>query len=146
VIRGLEVFESTGTPLSRQQQQPARPITERPQQVPWLFPPRAWLYQRIDERVQEMFERGLVAEVEHLVAAGPPLSRTAQQALGYREVLDHLERGTPLPDTMALIQTRTRQFAKRQHTWFRNLEECTPVEISGDESPVTLAERLLQFA
>jgi tRNA dimethylallyltransferase len=143
VIRGLEVFELTGTPLSRQQDQPARPIAERPPPIPWLFPPRNWLYQRIDERVTAMFERGLVAEVERLLAAGLPPGRTARQALGYREVLDHLENGVPLSETIELIQTRTRQFAKRQHTWFRNLEECTPVEMTGNESPVDLARQLL---
>lgn len=144
VIRGLEVFESTGIPLSRHQNQPARPVAKRPRQIPWLVPPRGWLYRRIDERVTTMFENGLVAEVERIVAAGLPLSRTARQALGYREVLDQLEQGIPLHETIALIQTRTRQFAKRQHTWFRNLEECTPVEISGDESPTALASRFLQ--
>jgi tRNA dimethylallyltransferase len=145
IIRGLEVFESTGIPLSRHQNQPARPIAQRPRQIPWLAPPRGWLYRRIDKRVTAMFEQGLVTEVERVVAAGLPLSRTARQALGYREVLDHLEQGIPLSETIALIQTRTRQFAKRQYTWFRNLEECTPVEISGDESPAALASRLLQY-
>ena len=50
------------------------------------------------------------------------------------------------PEMIDLIQRRTRQFAKRQHTWFRNLEECRAVEIQGDESPAEIAERILQTA
>jgi tRNA dimethylallyltransferase len=67
--------------------------------------------------------------------------------LGYKEVLDWLDR-TAQPATAAtgelvdLIQTRTRQFAKRQHTWFRNLEECTAIEITGQESTEELIELL----
>lgn len=143
VIRGLEVYELTGTPLSQQQQQAPLPPTDRPHHVYWLSPPRDWLYSRIDRRVEEMFEQGLVTEVESLLTAGRPLSRTARQALGYKEVLAHLEENVSLAETKRLIQTRSRQFAKRQHTWFRNLEECTPVPISGETSPQALADILL---
>ncbi|MGQ0634214.1 MAG: tRNA (adenosine(37)-N6)-dimethylallyltransferase MiaA [Planctomycetaceae bacterium] len=143
VIRGLEVHELTGQPLSELQRQPPLPEAERPRHVYWLAPPRAWLHARIDQRVCEMFQSGLVDEVRRLLASPRPLGRTARQALGYKEVFDHLERGVPLESTVALIQTRTRQFAKRQHTWFRHLVECQPVPLSGDESAVQIADRLL---
>lgn len=141
VIRGIEVFTRTGIPLSIQQRQEPLTIDERPR-VFWLHPPRAWLYERIDRRVDEMFEGGLVKEVEGLLEREHPPGKTARQALGYKEVIDHLERGVSLPDTIALIQTRTRQFAKRQHTWFKNLVECTALEISGGESPLEIAAAL----
>jgi len=143
VIRGLEVHELTGVPLSTQQQQEPQSPERRPQHVYWLEPPRDWLYARIDRRVEQMFEAGLIDEVSTLLASGQPLSRTARQALGYREVIEHLESGVPLADTIALIQTRTRQFAKRQHTWFRNLEECRALPITGDEPPAELIQRLM---
>jgi tRNA dimethylallyltransferase len=145
VIRGIEVFECTGIPLSIQQRQEPRPVNERPR-VSWLHPPRAWLYERINRRVEEMFEAGLVEEVRGLLEREHPPGKTARQALGYKEVIDHLEQGVSLPETIALIQTRTRQFAKRQHTWFKNLVECTAIEISGLETPVEIAQRLAQHA
>lgn len=145
VIRGLEVFELSGRPLSQQQQQPPLPADQRPRHVYWLHPPRDWLYARIDERVAQMFAEGLVAEVAGLLRRDKPLSRTARQALGYQEVIDHLLGDATLPATIERIRTRTRQFAKRQHTWFRNLEECTPITMTGAESPAELAQRVLEL-
>jgi tRNA dimethylallyltransferase len=142
VIRALEVFELTGVPLSVQQQQATLPVDQRPRHVFWLEPPRDWLHDRIDRRVVEMFATGLVAEVQHLRELPLGLGRTARQALGYKEVLDHLDQQAglqTLDETMMTLQTRTRQFAKRQHTWFRNLPECHAVPITGNESPRAIA-------
>jgi tRNA dimethylallyltransferase len=144
VIRGIEVFELTGLPLSMQQRQEPLPPEERPRRVYWLHPPRQWLYQRIDRRVEEMLRDGLVAEVQRLLALKKPPGKTARQALGYKEVINYLEGRLTLPEAVALIQTRTRQFAKRQHTWFRNLVECTAVEMSGAETPRQIAARIFQ--
>jgi tRNA dimethylallyltransferase len=144
VIRALEVFELTGRPLSEQQQNPPLPLDQRPQHVDWLEPPRGWLHERINRRVEQMFAAGLVDEVRRLLARPRPLSHTARQALGYKEVIDWLERGSgDEREVIAEIQTRTRQFAKRQHTWFRNLEECTAVKIKDNESPADITLRLL---
>jgi tRNA dimethylallyltransferase len=145
VIRGIEVFQLTGVPLSVQQRQEPLRGDERPRHVYWLHPPRAWLHERIDRRVEEMFRAGLVAEVERLLACDRPPGKTARQALGYKEVLEHLEGRLPLAEAAELIQTRTRQFAKRQHTWFRNLIECTAIDTTGTESPGELAERISQM-
>ena len=142
VIRGIEVFERTGIPLSVQQQQEPRQADERPH-VYWLHPPRAWLYERINQRVEAMFAAGLVAEVQGLLEREHRLSKTARQALGYKEVIDHLQAGNALSETIALIQTRTRQFAKRQHTWFKNLVECAAIAIEGNETPAEIAERVV---
>ena len=157
VIRALEVFELTGQPLSTHQQQGPRPVDQRPQHVFWLSPPRDWLYRRINLRVEQMFSDGLVDEVRNLQNRKKPLSNTARQGLGYKEVIDWLEANSTrdvnlvatTPAVLAnatvmalqdIIQTRTRQFAKRQQTWFRNLEECRPVAILGRESPQELAD------
>ncbi|MDB5385710.1 MAG: miaA [Planctomycetaceae bacterium] len=146
IIRALEVFELTSTPLSQLQLQAELPPDARPKNVFWLEPPREWLYERIDRRVQHMFDAGLVAEVTALRSLPEGLSRTAGQALGYKEVLEYLEGRISLSDSLELIQTRSRQFAKRQHTWFRNLPECRAVSITGQESAGELAERLQREA
>jgi tRNA dimethylallyltransferase len=86
---------------------------------------------------------GLVDEVRRLLAAPQPLSHTARQALGYREIIDHLEGRCGLDEAVARIKLKTRQFAKRQHTWFRNLEECLAIDISGTEIPTEIADRIV---
>lgn len=144
LIRALEVHYATGVPLSEQQQQLPLACDQRPEHVYWLAPPRGWLYDRINSRVEDMFHNGLVDEIQRLLAAGQPLSRTARQALGYKEVIDYLEGRGTRSETIERIQKRTRRLAKQQHTWFRNLEECRPLEMTGDERPGQLADRILR--
>lgn len=142
IIRALEVLHVTGIKMSDQQNQPPLPPELRPEVVVWLSPPRAWMHDRINRRVEQMIADGLIDEVRRLLESPDGLSRTASQGLGYKEVIAHLEDGFPLDETINQIQTRTRQFSKRQCTWFRNLEECRPVEITGDERASELAERI----
>ncbi len=149
LIRALEVHHVTGQPLSEQQQQAPLPVSQRPDHVYWLAPPREWLYERINRRVEGMVEAELIGEIQRLLSVPAPLSRTARQALGYKEFIDELERSetrnlndAQIQACIELIQTRTRQFAKRQHTWFRNLTECSPIEMTDNDSPCELAERL----
>ncbi len=144
LIRALEVQHLTGKPLSTQQQHGPLPESDRPRNVFWIHPPRSWLYERINRRVDWMLENGLVTEVENLLASPQPLSQTARQALGYKEVFDFLEGTIDEAEMRELIKRRTRQFAKRQHTWFRNLEECRPLDIKGTESPAQIAEEVLR--
>jgi tRNA dimethylallyltransferase len=73
-----------------------------------------------------MFEHGWVEEARALGGLDRPLSREAAQALGYREVFAYLAGRADLEETIALVQTRTRQFARRQLTWFRHMPECRP--------------------
>lgn len=143
IIRALEVYELTGSALSAQQQEAVLPLAQRPANVFWLEPDRDWLYQRIDARVEAMFRAGLLDEVRALSLLPEGIGRTARQALGYKETLDHLELGVSFADTVSAIQTRTRQFAKRQHTWFRNLEECRSLAVETTDTPETLIRKLL---
>ena len=149
LIRALEVYELTGIPLSQQQKQPALPEDEPPPHVYWLSPPREWLHERINLRVEHMMRQGLIDEVQRLVNRPETISRTAAQGLGYKEVIDALgddhERDLSpeqLSEVTELIQTRTRQFAKRQHTMFRNTEECQELEITESDTPESIAERI----
>lgn len=145
IIRALEVFHLTGKPLSDEHHNSPRPVDERPKVVVWLEPPREWLRNRIDLRVDQMMAAGWLEETRALMNRQPPPSRTACQALGYRELMDHLRGSGTLHETVELIKTATRQFAKRQHTWFRNLEECRPLPINGKESAEELAKRVMEL-
>jgi tRNA dimethylallyltransferase len=142
IIRALEVFELTGRPISEDQQHSPVPVEDRPRVVVWLEPPRDWLRSRIDLRVEQMMSEGWLEETRELMALQPPPSRTACQALGYRELIDHLRGQLTLDAAVEQIKISTRQFAKRQHTWFRNLEECCSVAITGLESPEMIAGKI----
>jgi tRNA dimethylallyltransferase len=82
-----------------------------------------------------MIEAGWGDEVKRLRALPKSLSREAGQALGYTEIGEYLDGKTDLAGTIEKIQTRSRQFAKRQMTWFRNLPQCKSLPVSGEEWP-----------
>lgn len=127
VVRALEVWELTGRPMSAWQQQwrlaESAPISDQNRCL-WLDLPRNELYDRINARVRQMVVDGLVEEVRALRSSTHPLSREASQALGYKEMFDYLDGVSTLEDAIVRIQTRSRNFAKRQITWFRHLPEC----------------------
>jgi tRNA dimethylallyltransferase len=127
VMRALEVIRLTGQPFSAQRAQWSRGARPGAGMI-GLTRPMGELAQRIHERVEEMFRQGLVAETELLLTQGLAENPTAMQALGYRQVVEHLRGQRGLAETMELVKIRTRQFAKRQLTWFRrqmNLEWIT---------------------
>lgn len=146
IIRAIEVHSVTGTPLSEQQNHPPLAKAERPQVVLWVDPPRTWLHDRINRRVDLMMEQGLLREVTLLLQRDPPPGKTARQGLGYRELIEHLEKRCPLAEAVEQIKIGTRQFAKRQYTWFRGLEECEPLPVDGTESAEQIAEAILKHA
>ena len=131
LIRVLEVFEKTGRPISELQRQfdVGRPAAEcRVFVLDWS---KEELHARIGQRVDQMFAEGLVEEVRGLLAGQHSLSQTARQAVGYREVVEHLEGCRGLAETIDLVKQHTRQLAKRQSTWFRSLSECRFVPMVG---------------
>jgi tRNA dimethylallyltransferase len=142
LIRALEVFHHTGRPISEQQRQFDKPPSGQSAPVFVLDWPREQLHQRIDERVVAMFAAGLVEEVRALIATGRPLSRTAGQAVGYREVLAYLTGENDLRATIDLVKLHSRQFAKRQHTWFRSLPECRWIPVAEPLAPAEIAARI----
>ncbi len=142
LIRALEVFEKTGRPISQWQRQFERARPAEQCRVFVLDWPREQLAARIDRRVDAMFAAGLVEEVRALVAEGIVFGLTAGQALGYREVLAHLRGEASLPETVDLVKTRTRQFAKRQLTWFRSLSECRWAPMAEGFDPRSVAAQI----
>ncbi len=144
LVRALEVFEKTGKPISQLQEQFERGRPAEECRVFVLDWDRAELYERIDRRVERMFSAGLIDEVRRLLTQPGGLGKTASQALGYREVIDHLRDGPDLPDTIELVKTHTRQFAKRQLTWFRSLEECRFVPVGGEIDAAEVSRRIAE--
>jgi tRNA dimethylallyltransferase len=145
IIRALEVYRLTGQPLSHRQTQFDEATPAERCKVFVLSWSRADLHRRIDARVDRMFREGLVDEVRSLLARFGKLSRTALQAVGYREVIEHLQGKQELASTQELVKTRTRQFARRQDTWFRSLRECRWMAQNEQSIPAGTAERILQL-
>lgn len=146
IVRAMEVFRSTGQPISHQQLEFDDALPADACRVFVLRREREDQHHRIESRVEAMMAEGLVDEVRGLTAGGKSLGRSASQAVGYREVLEHLadEAQYDLPKTIERIQARTRRFAKRQGTWYRSLSECRFVEAAVDDSAETLAERIAE--
>jgi tRNA dimethylallyltransferase len=134
IIRALEIHHATGMTRTDFENQQPPPIWK--QYVIWRGIRRPWadLDRRIDTRVDAMFRRGLVAEVQALVAQGCTLGHTAMQGLGYKEVLNHIEGNMGLDETIELVKQRTRRFARRQMTWFRSNPAIRWMDL-GDRPP-----------
>jgi tRNA dimethylallyltransferase len=143
IIRALEVHTVAQRPISHLHTQFGQGHPANACRVFVLQWPKDELYQRIERRVDAMFAEGLVDEVRRLISNGRYLGRTARQAVGYREIIKHLGGAYDLEQTVKLVKTRTRQFAKRQGTWFRSLSECQAVAVSGEGSPADVAMHIL---
>ncbi|MBX3420097.1 MAG: tRNA (adenosine(37)-N6)-dimethylallyltransferase MiaA [Pirellulaceae bacterium] len=145
MIRALEVARTTGQPLSHWQQQfdiPA-PVQQCPTLV--LRLERSWLHELINQRVQRMIDGGLQAEVDGLLDRYGQLSRTAAQAVGYREMLDRREVPVPIDETIQQIRAHTRQFARRQEIWFRGLSELQSLPVTPESQLEELVQQAVQF-
>lgn len=143
VIRAVEVLRLTGRPCSEQRaawgnasaaKLPATIALERTSED---------LQARIERRVDAMFAAGLVEETRQMLPRGLADNPTALQAIGYRQVVEHLRGERGLAETIALVKTRTRQFAKRQRTWFRHQAPTRWLAVPADEPPDRTAERVL---
>jgi tRNA dimethylallyltransferase len=136
IVRALEVFRLTGKPISQLQEQWRKESQPGPElRCWWLERPRPELFQRINARVEKMIDAGWIDEARRLRELPKPLSRQARQALGYDELFEYLDCKFDLKTTVELIQTHSRQFAKRQLTWFRHLPQCKPITVNGEQTP-----------
>ena len=124
VIRALEYFEENGEPISvlnRSQEE-----QESPYRVLYLVLdlPRQELYRRIEKRVDQMMEEGLVEETRRLLEKGIPEDATAMQSIGYKELADYLKGSGSKEEAADRIKLASRHYAKRQLTWFRREKEA----------------------
>lgn len=147
VIRALEYYKLTGQRISEHNQQ------EREKESPYRFYyyvlncDRARLYQRIDQRVDQMMDVGLVAEVEKLRDMGCCRGMTSMQGLGYKEILDYLNQECSLEEAVRVLKRDTRHFAKRQLTWFKREREVRWLQLEdfGCDPGLVLEHILEEF-
>ncbi len=124
LIRAVEVFLATGKSLSFWQAQPATPAPYH-FQTTVLLPDRALLYERINARFNQMIAAGAVAEVEALLAQNIPATLPAMKAVGVPELAGYIRGEWMLEAAITQAQQASRNYAKRQYTWFRNQGEFT---------------------
>ena len=145
VVRAVEVIRLTGKPFSEQRAAWGSGVGTSARCFGFLRS-NSDLQTRINLRVEQMFRAGLVAETEHLLKHGLAANQTALQAIGYRQVVEYLGRlprsPAALKETIELVKIRTRQFAKRQLTWFRRRGNLAWVELKPGEPLSAVAERL----
>jgi tRNA dimethylallyltransferase len=148
VVRAIEVIRQTGRPFSEQKSD-----WHRGWRISKGAPAfRAFgllreakdLHDRINRRVDSMFERGLVEETRRLLDRGLAENATAMQALGYRQVVEHLRGDRSLGETIELVKLRTRQFAKRQMTWFRYQIPLEWIEVTPGQPAAAIAEQIVR--
>ena len=134
VQRAIEVRLQTGALMSQQKVlRPQPPQSTRHLRVFVLNPPRAELYQRINERTEKHFSAGLVLEVESLLKQGVPANSSALGAHGYRRVVEYLQGKRDLPGAIEQTKLDVRHYAKRQLTWFRREPGAQWFESFGEE-------------
>jgi len=118
IIRGLEVWFATGIPLSQHWQEQADKQSYHAFRI-LLAPERSLLYDRIDHRVLLMVRHGLVEEIHQILKRGYDSSTPGLNTLGYKELLSYSHHETTLEVCLDLIRQHTRNYAKRQCTWYR---------------------------
>ena len=137
IIRALEVRLETGKALSQHlQERPRQPLKGFAMRFVGLNPSREELHRRIDGRVRQMFDAGLIEEVRGLLARGIPASAKPLEAIGYRHVIADLDSSRPWQETIRIIQRDTRRYAKRQMTWFRKQADTTWFDGPGDTDEI----------
>jgi len=127
VIRALEVYELTGKPISKLQERKPRSLFAGFRLI-GLTTPRDQLYSRINSRVNQMIEKGLIEEVKGLLAKGYSKDLNSMQALGYKEVIEYLDGKWTKEQMIEELKKRTRNFAKRQETWFKRFKDVKWVD------------------
>jgi tRNA dimethylallyltransferase len=143
IIRAIEVYRITGEPVSVLQEQHKLARKSYQFKIMCIAREREDIYRRINERVETMFDKGLVDEVKSLLESPEGLSKQARQALGYKEVIQCLDGGLTLDDTKDMVKLHTRRFAKRQMTWFRGFPDVQWLEAGEREGPESVAEKVI---
>ena len=144
LVRAVEVIRLTGKPFSQQRARwPERGGAALTARAFGIERDRADLVRRIDERVERMFAAGLVAETRQRLEEGLRENRTALQAIGYRQVAEHLEGLRSLRATIEQVQAKTRQFSRRQRTWMQGQLDLEWLEVGAKEPAAVTAERIM---
>lgn len=143
VIRAIEIYELTGTTMAEYQ--------KRANQSPYqlcllgLTMERDRLYARINRRVDIMMEQGLEREVRALLEQGYSKDLVSMQGIGYKEMAEYVEGRLSLTDAVELIKKNSRNFAKRQLTWFRSMKEIHWVDVEEQQNKEEFVEKIRSF-
>lgn len=140
ILRALEVYEKASTPISKLKDKTQGLGDQYEIKIFGLNMDRSALYKRIDERVEEMFSRGLVDEAKKLT--GQNLSLTASQALGYKEAFGFLRGEYDIDEAKRLVKRNTRRYAKRQLTWFRRDKRIEWIDAGENSAPKEIAKTI----
>lgn len=143
IVRALEVHDATGETLTSWFEKPVR-SRSRGTRLVGLRRDRAALYGRIDARVEKMIESGLEEEVRGLMVRGFGPGTHAMSTFGYAEMLQCIEGELELKDAVSLIQQRSRQYAKRQLTWFRQTGDIEWITVDEGEGPAETCEKIIR--
>ena len=146
IIRALEVHQLTGRPISSFQKQFEADQPLQDWTIIGLRRERPVESRRINARVKRMIDEGLVDEVKSLLAEEKPLSQQARCAIGYAEIIGHLEGLTSLDEAVELIKKNTRRLAKGQRTWFKTFWPVHWLDIAEDEPRESILARVRQVA
>jgi len=141
ILRAIEVAELSGRTITSMQKEMTRPLPYDFVKI-GLTRSREELYRRIDIRVEDMLRAGLVDEVKRVISMDPCM--TPLQAIGCKEVLQHLNGGIEMREAVRLIKRNSRRYAKRQYTWFSREEGIHWIDITGSADSTEVLQRVLQ--
>lgn len=141
LIRALEVFYSTGKPISSYKKNKKLNL-DYDIRIFGLYMDREKLYDRINLRVELMLEAGWVEEIKEIFNRGIPVSAPALQGLGYKQLIYYLEKEISYEKTVELIKRDTRRFAKRQLTWFKRSPYVYWIKVNGKPQKYIIEEIL----
>ena len=144
IVRALEVYELTGQPLSEFQQEKSTPADFEPFFI-GLNRGREKLYQIIEERVDSMLRQGLVDEVKKIQQSGYTSELNSLKTVGYREIFDFLNGKIDYDEAVRLIKQRSRNYAKRQLTWFRKDQRIHWINVDDYKGIDVLTKHVLEI-
>lgn len=122
IVRAFEVYRGTGETITEHDRKTKLLPPRYEYDFIFLNPERSILYERIERRVDLMFEKGLVEEVRSLLSSGVPVSATSMQAIGYKETVEYINGAISLDEAVSSIKQGSRRYAKRQVTWFKKYD------------------------
>ena len=122
IVRAFEVYRGTGETITEHDRKTKLLPPRYEYDFIFLNPERSILYERIERRVDLMFEKGLVEEVRSLLSSGVPVSATSMQAIGYKETVEYINGAITLDEAVSSIKQGSRRYAKRQVTWFKKYD------------------------
>lgn len=135
IIRALEIYEVTGKTMTEQYKDFRVPIQDYNLVMVCLNMDRATLYERINQRVDIMIEEGLIEEVKSILDMGYSKNLVSLKAIGYKEIIMYLDGFISLEDAINLIKKGSRNYAKRQLTWFRRDDRIKWIDIDSFHDP-----------